>query len=145
MPTELGPEHPPDYRGLPRRMSGIDFTVWIPFQQKHKSEWLRLYFDVGLGDGRDNLTDVTEAERLFWMRETQKRADVIAEAADRVYIIELRDTAQLNAVGRLLGYIKLWNQAPPIAKPMTAWLATNALDPDVRDLCADNGILYEVV
>jgi hypothetical protein len=145
VPTELGPAYPADYTGLPTRMSGEDLLIWRRFQPRYQQQWLRLFFDVRLGEGRNNVTTDDDRMRDFWLRNTQKRADVIAETAESLWLIELRNAAQLNAVGRLLGYLQLWAQDPPIAKPVQAYLVTNSRDPDVEQLSRSQGIAYLVL
>lgn len=123
-------------------MSTQDYTIWQRFRRVLPSTTRGLYFNVRLGSGRDLPDDTSDHWRDRWRTLTAKRADVVIEQPDGWLLVELRENAQLNAIGRLLGYRKLWTDEPPDARPLSLLLVTNVLDPDVRDLAADHGIGY---
>lgn len=126
-------------------MSQEDFPIWERYYPKVKDGAVALYFDVGLGLP-DELPQSENAEQLLgWIRNTQKRADAIIEREHDVLVIELRYNAQLNAVGRLLGYRRLLAQDNPFSKPIIAVLATNRKDSEVAAIAEEQQIVYEVV
>lgn len=145
MPTELGPPFPVDYPRVPTHMSTLDYSIWERYRRELPAGTHTLYFDVRLGGGRSPGDETDPKYVEFWMRNTQKRADVLAVAPSGIWIIELRDQAQSNAIGRLLLYGKLWLQDAALGGPVKLLLVTNVLDPDVRDLADAMGIEYKVV
>lgn len=145
MPTTLGPEFPPTFEGIPPRMSPEDLQIWRRWWPKHRHEAIRLFFDVGLGLP-DELPQTQDANQLLgWIRNTQKRADVIIERADDVLLIELRFQAQLNALGRLTGYRLLLNDDNPFNKPIIPLLITDKPDSEVERLAIALTVAYDVV
>jgi hypothetical protein len=145
MPTTLGPAFPPDYKGLPTHISTEDYSLWLRYRERLQRDARRLYFDVKLG-GDEALT-AGESVGLgnFWYSVNAKRADVVAEYDDRVRIIELRNNAQANAVGRLLTYKLLWERDPKLSGALELELVSNTTDPDVADACRAYGILYTTI
>lgn len=144
MPTNLGPEYPPTYNGYPPRMSPEDYEIWQRWFPAHRQEIKRLWFDVGLGLP-DQIPETEDANQLLgWIRNTQKRADVIAETEKEILLIELRFNAQLNAIGRLSGYVLLIKDDNPFTKPIRPMLITNKQDSEVERLGKALGIEYRV-
>lgn len=145
MPTDLGPEFPPTFTGRPTRSSNEDYAIWQRYWPAVRPGTLRLWFDVGLGLGSPVPEAATAAERRMWVKNTQKRADVLIEREKELWLIELRDEAQASAVGRLFLYRDLWHEDPQVPKPLQLVLVTNREDRDVRKLSEKNGISYLVV
>lgn len=145
MATDLGTTYSPSFTGQPPHMSREDTLIWSRYWPTIRAGTLRLWFDVGLGQGRPSPAGTPENLARMWTRLNQKRADVITETPDAVHIIELRDAAQSNAVGRLQTYAMLWKEDPPISKPLKLDLITNTEDLDVKALCALVGINYRVM
>jgi hypothetical protein len=129
---DLGRRFAPRWFGRPPHMSGEDFAIWGRWWPAHD----RLFTSV--------FGAVDEAHAGMWTRLTQKRADVVLEAASGWTILELRAHAQLNAVGRLLGYGLLWGKDHPDGRPVELLLVTDVADADVRELAGVSGIRYEV-
>lgn len=147
MPTLLGPAWPPTFTGFPTRMAPEDLQIWQRWFPTIAQETLQLYFDVGLGDGRPPPEETPPELARMWLRNTQKRADVLIVRQNEVWLVELRFAAQPSAVGRVLTYALLWERDPVIRKPLVPWIVTNgaAFDPDVRDTAEAHGIRYAAV
>lgn len=142
----LGREYDPqDYTRKPEHISAEDYMLWLRWFPKHQQEIKRMWFDVGLGEGRPLPQEENDAYKFMWLRLTQKRADVIAEYDDVVEIIELREAAQSSAIGRLLMYAELWKREAAIDKPLRLRLVTNVYDTDVELAAKAAGIIYEIV
>lgn len=145
MPTLLGDAYPITFGGYPTHMSTSDLHIWRTYQSTIPATARALYFDVRLGDGRPAGPETPDYLRRMWRLNTQKRADVVVEYPDRWHLIELRNNAQLNAIGRLLGYQALWKATPPDARPLTIELVTDNHDQDTADLARAHGITYTVL
>ena len=144
MPTTLGPRFPPNFSGPPPRMSREDFEIWRRWWPSVERGALALYFDVGLGLP-DQLPETDDSKQLAgWIRNTQKRADVIIERAEEVWLVELRFNAQSSAIGRLLTYQQLLMDDDPFHKLTGTYLVTNKFDSEVRRIAEAFGIIYTV-
>lgn len=145
MPTIAGEAFAPGFRGRVPGMSSEDLRIyerWLPGVQ---GEVLALYFDVGLGAGKDAGPGRTERERYFWLLETQKRADCIAVTARETWLVEFRARAQPNALGRLLVYDDLYAADPLNGLPVVLWIVTDLLDGDTSRAAERRGVRYRVV
>lgn len=145
MPTILGYRYPPTFDGYPPRMSAEDYQIWQRYWPQVKAAAQGIYFDVGLGLP-DELPETDDAAQLLgWIRNTQKRCDVLIEREEAVHLVELRFNAQLNAIGRLQGYMLLITDDNPFRKPIIPFLVTNRPDSEVERLCRSQAITYLVV
>lgn len=145
MPTELGPPFSPDYPGWPTHMSTEDHSLWLRYQPKLARVASTLYFDVRLGgDAALAAGELWDAGHM-WYSLNAKRADVVAVTRTGVRIIELRNNAQANAIGRLFTYRQLWEADPKLPGPVTLELVTNANDPDVANAASALNITYTVL
>jgi hypothetical protein len=144
MPTALGQRFSSNFFGQPPRMSPEDFEIWRRWWPTIMTDHASLYFDVGLGLP-DSLPETHDSKQLAgWIRNTQKRADVIIERADEVWLVELRFNAQSSAIGRLLTYQQLLIDDNPFQKPVSPYLVTNKFDSEVRRIAEALGIAYVV-
>jgi hypothetical protein len=145
MPTILGAAFSSSFTGYPPRMSQEDIEIWRRYFPTVREGALLLYFDVGLGLA-DELPAIEDANQMLgWIRNTQKRADVMIERAARVDLIELRYNASSNAVGRLLMYWKLLREDNPFRKPIRPILVTNRFDSEVAGLCGQTGVEFVAI
>lgn len=145
MPTIIYEEADPNYRRQPRRMSTEDTAIWDKFRRNDPTPWTKFYFDTGIGDGKPAGDNATPEQRAFWLKETQKRIDVLGIAPTFQAIIELRNNAQPNALGRLLVYKALYLQDPISHLPLQLWLVTNTPDPELQLIAEPHGVRYFVV
>lgn len=142
MPTTLGIPYPQTWEGIPPHMSGEDLALWLKYKPTAIQKALRIYFDVGLG-GQIEVPEGTSPEMaLMWLRNTQKRIDVLIEEEKKWVIIELRARAQASAVGRLLQYFNLWKENPPDDRTVELRLITDTVDNDTKNLAEKLGITF---
>lgn len=134
MPTILGPRFDSTFSGRPTRMSAEDFDIWSRWWPTVREGTVAVYFDVGLGLPDDLPQTDDAAQLLGWIRNTQKRADVLIERQSELWLVELRFRASLNAVGRLGGYETLLRQDNPFQKPIISFLVTNERDTEVEQI-----------
>lgn len=144
MSLYLGPEFLPTWNGYPPRMSDEDYRIWQRWYPTIRHQVLRMWFDVGLGAGKPIPEGTTADLAFMWTRNTQKRADVIIEVAEQIWLVEIRFAAQPNAIGRLLLYLDLLEDDNPWTKPLRAILVTDQEDPEVRRSAEIRGIQYIV-
>lgn len=131
----LGPAFHPSTERRPTRMSSEDWEIWRRWFPQYRESTKLLYFDVGLGPGRPAPDpDINSPYRRAWLRNTQRRADVVMVREEEIWLVELRFLASPNAVGRLLVYANLWQKDPPFPDPLKLHLVTNEELPDVAKL-----------
>lgn len=145
MPTILDRPYPPNFAARPPRMSAEDFPIWTRYYPRIQDSVRELYFDVGLGLPDELPISTDAAQLLGWIRNTQKRADVIAVREVDVLLIELRYNAQLNALGRLRGYKLLLDDDNPFSLPIIPVLVTNRRDSEVARVAELDRVVYEIV
>ena len=142
MPTTLGNPYPQKWEGTPPHMSGEDLDLWHKYRVTAIQKAINIYFDVGLG-GQTEVPAGTSPEMAFmWLRNTQKRIDVLIQQETKWIIIELRARAQASAVGRLLQYFDLWKEDPPDKKTVELCLVTDTTDRDTKKLAEKLGIVF---
>lgn len=145
MSTVLGRRVSPVSPFYPAHMSPEDFKLFKRWKADALKLAINVFFDVGLGEGIGP-GDVTDPVMLkMWQKITQKRADVVVEYLDHVDIVELRFNATSNAIGRLLSYRMLWDDAPAIDKPTFIVLVSNRYDLDLERLAGIHNIRYTIV
>lgn len=145
MPTFLGQTFTGTWTGRPPRMSEQDFAIWKRWHPAIMGQIRRMWFDVGLGGGQPIPPNTTAELAFMWTRNTQKRADVIIETDQMIWLVELRFAAQPNAIGRLLVYFDDLQDDNPFDKPLRLFLVTDREDPEVRRTATRRGINYVVI
>ena len=145
MPTTLGTPFARTWEGVPPHMSGEDLDLWQKYRTTAIKNSIHLYFDVGLGGQTEVPPGTTPEMATMWLRNTQKRIDVLVEEEKKWVIIELRARAQSSAIGRILLYSDLWKLDPPNDKPVELRIVTDTEDRDVRVLSEKLGITFILV
>lgn len=145
MAYELGRSYPWDYQGIPTHMSTEDYALWLAYQPTLAAKAPLLYFDVRIGAQQQAEQQAPPLAVYGWWAVNAKRIDVLEAYPEHATIVELRNDAQPNAIGRLLTYQMLWKREAPLPLPVRMHLVTNRLDPDVADLAAAQGIEYTVI
>jgi hypothetical protein len=140
MPPDLGRPFLVDFSGVPPHMSALDFVLWNRFRVRNPLPFLRLYFDVAVGQGADTGTLVDPALQAAWKRVTQQRVDVVGEFLASWTIIEIRAAAGPGAIGSLLVYRDLWLSDSPDARPLSLWLVTDSISSNLSRTLALNSI-----
>jgi len=145
MPTDLGPQFPPDFTGIPPHMSSGDFAIWQRYHAIFGNKYQSFYFDAAVGDGAEIPAGTAPKLAKTWTRLTQKRIDVIGIRKDAVWIIEVRDSAGTSALGSILSYVNLLKRDNPFSLPIRAAVLTDHSDRDMKAVMRDYGIqLLEV-
>jgi len=112
-------------------MLAVDVPVWYDFLEKHKEKFLSIHYDCRLGGPACTPGEYTKKLQNMWNYLGAKRADVIAETKDQVWIIEVTGTATIKALGQLMLYKSLWLEDPKIDKPVEMVLVCDETDSDV--------------
>lgn len=145
MPTTLGQPFTLTWRGDPPHMLKEDVPVWYRFLDKYKGLFINLYYDCLLGGPTLSPEQEKDPYQRMYRYNTSKRADVIAELVDSVWIIEVTTRPGLRAVGQLQVYRSLWIEDPKILKPEAMVLVVESLDQDLLSSAGRIGIQTYIV
>ena len=131
MPTVLGPKYSVEWRGRPGHMLRVDVPIWYRFLEKHSGKFVALHYDCLLGGPGFTPADYDEKLRGMWKYLGSKRADVIAETKDKIWIIEVTNEVSVKALGQLMLYKSLWMEDPKSSKPVEMVLVCDEEDANV--------------
>jgi hypothetical protein len=98
-------------------MLRVDVPIWYNFLEEHKEKFIALYYDCLLGGPGFTPANYTEKLRGMWKYLGSKRADVIAETKEAIWIIEVTNDVKVKAMGQLMMYKSLWLDDPKSTKP----------------------------
>ena len=143
--TSPGQKYPPNFKGKPPHMSPEDLIIWEKWREEAVKGAKWLYFDVGVGEGIKYEGEFPDWLVRSWIRVTQKRIDVLIQRSQSIDIVELRNGATANAVGRLLMYEMLYLDDPIFSMNVKLILVTNRYDKDLERLCNKFNIKYHVI
>lgn len=141
MPTDLGNQFSPLWRGSYPHMLPEDYPVWELFLDRNKALFDRIYYDVRIGGVYPGPEFGDEKMRKMFWQNTAKRIDALGEMKDEIWIIEVAATPGLRATGQLQTYMALWWEDPKIAKPAKAVLVCRSLDADLARSLEFYGVL----
>ena len=145
MPTELGPEYSPLWRGVYPHMLAEDIPIWNKFLTQNANLFERIYYDVRVGGVYPGPEYGDETMRKMYYQVTAKRIDALVELKDEVWIVEVATRPGLRATGQLITYLALWFDDPKIVKPAKAVLVVQTLDEDLEKALKTYGMLVRYV
>lgn len=131
MPTTLGPVYDRYWFGKPPHMKGEDLPLWLKFLHDQGRVFEKLYYNVLLGGPFLTGEEEKDKLRVMWRRNVSKRADVVAELENEVWIIEVDMHPGMRALGQLMTYRHLWAEDTPIRKPEKLILLASVIDQDL--------------
>lgn len=145
MPTTLGDEFSPLWRGKYPAMMPEDRPIWNKFLDKNYLLFKKIYYNVRLGGVYPGPDQGDETMRRSFYEVTAKRIDALCELKDEVWIVEVASRPGLRATGQLLTYQALWLDDIRIQKPVKMVLVSNSIDTDLRRALEINGVLVRLV
>jgi len=134
-----------EWRGKPPHMLRTDVPVWYRFLDQNFSLFTSLYYDCLLGAPALTPQEEKDSLKRMWRFNVSKRADVIADSDNYVYIIEVADDPGLRALGQLQVYRSLWLEDPVIDKMERLLLVCETIDPHLTLAAKAHGIEIHVV
>jgi len=132
MPTKLGEEFSPHWRGKYPHMLPEDYPIWERYISLHEHEFLRLYYNVRVGGVFPEDPSISPEMKKMWYSVNAKRIDVLAEKENEIWIIEVTARPGLRAVGQLATYLVLWLEDAKPPKPAKTVLICERLDSDIE-------------
>jgi hypothetical protein len=145
MPTTLGDEFSPLWRGKYPAMLPEDQPIWSKFLDQNHSLFEKIYYNVRLGGVDPGPEQGDEKMRKAFYDVTAKRIDALCELKEEIWIVEVAFRPGLRATGQLLTYYALWLDDVKILKPAKMVLVANSIDDDLRRALEINGVLLRLV
>lgn len=118
----------------------IETAVWREFLGKWGDLWDRYEYDIHVGEG---IQVGKKGENKYadnFATLTQKRIDAIGWAGNKPTIFEVREAANLELLGKLIGYSVLWERQFPMAESPDIALVCRRIGPDDLSVAASQRI-----
>lgn len=122
-----------------------EIIVWKAWLELHEKEYERFDYNVRVGAGDDPGPSYSDDIRRMAIANSQKRLDAIAYQGPNPFIFEVKDRAQLSAVGQLIGYDALWKHDHPGEPAPTLVLVTNRTTADLARVTHASNIRLDLV
>lgn len=122
-----------------------EIVVWVAWLQLHESEYSGWQYNVRIGKGDDPGPTYPDNIRQMAIANSQKRLDALAFQGPQPFIFEVKDRAQLSAVGQLLGYSHLYRMDNPLQPEPVLVLVTNRTTADLGVVTHASNIRLDLV
>lgn len=122
-----------------------DVEIWERYLDLHAKYWESFEYDVRVGEGQQPNPEHPEYIQTMAKALTEKRIDVIGRIRGKVWIIEVKPSAMLSAVGQLISYQILYEERYPGAGATELMIVTDRVGPDLENLCKKLRISIAVV
>jgi len=140
-----GPLFPPEKLHKYPHLMVSDVAIWERYLEKYGKEWDSFEYDVRVGEGITIPATETESMRIMAQALWEKRIDVVGRKGPRVFIIEVKPSAMLSAIGQVLSYQILFEERYPEQGPVRMMIVTDRAGPDLERLCLKFDIALVVV
>jgi len=124
---------------LPRETS-----IWQNYLAQHPAQFQSLDYNVRVGKGFDPGPAYADSARRDAILNSQLRIDVVGFDGQTWWLIEVKVRAGAGAVGQLLQYEVLFEQAYPAKLPLKLMMVTDRPKLGLADLCSKHGIALVV-
>jgi hypothetical protein len=122
-----------------------DVPVWKQWLATHNNDWIRIDYDVHVGEGIHLDPGPVEPWRSQALALSQKRIDAVILYPDHVTIIEVKKLAGWKAIGQLIGYPLLYRNTYPHRTDIRALLIAEDFTLDTRTVLDHFDLPYEQV
>ena len=113
----------PDYP----HMGPADEAIWNRFIENNPDRFVRVFYDFLVGNPAEALPDMPHNLTLGWYDLTRWRCDVVADDGKAIYIIEVKPSANANAIGKAISYRVLFVQQERPDKKVIPVILTDAI------------------
>jgi hypothetical protein len=126
-------------------MFGAEERIWDRWYQQHKNEYVDFDYDIHVGEGIDVRPEWGDEIARMAKQLTMKRIDAVGYRQGEVWIFEVKPHAGLSALGQLIGYRDLYLKKYNPTVPIKLAVVCETIDPDVKVLMEEKGIvIYQV-
>jgi hypothetical protein len=121
-------------------MGPADAAVWERYLMSSHPHFVSLEYDVRLGGQTGTVTDAGGDMRDMWEALVKKRVDVIARTTTERWIVEVKPTASMAALGQALSYLWLWENERGDDVPTRAVVVASKVDEDLVPIYSAFGV-----
>lgn len=118
----------------------LDVEVWERFIDSFASLFLGFAYDVHVGTGMNPDPEWLPSMRRDAKRLTQYRVDVLAQATNGLFIIEVKPRPAIGVLGQVLGYLSLFKADYNPSAAVYGAVVAQIIEPDLRTLLTLHGI-----
>jgi len=119
--------------------------IWERYLDAHANDWDSFEYDVRVGEGVQVAAEQPEYFKTMARALSEKRIDVVGRSRGEVWIIEVKPSAMLSAVGQLISYQILYEERFPVPGSTELLIVTDRVGPDLENLCKKLRISIAVV
>jgi hypothetical protein len=123
-------------------MAPADTVIWERFLEATGAQFAAVAYDVALGGSIPSDPALSDAERRGWQYVTAKKIDAVLYLPREAWIVEVKPSASLAAVGQVLGYTLLAQRDPFTHLPLVPVIVTDTMSADTKYVCDEFGIDY---
>lgn len=117
-------------------------------EAKFVNDWLAQYHPTALQWKRIRLGPLPNVELAKMYEVTLRWVDAIFIENESVHLVEAKLVNQLAGIAQLELYAKLFRDTPEFSAyknmPIVSHLVAPRTEPEVKRMCAEKGIIYEV-
>lgn len=126
-------------------MKPADIVVWERFIEAHPDFFNTVDYDFHVGEGADFLPtgDSTPEEREN--RLYQRKIDVVGYIGELVYIIEVKPIADVEALGQVITYRKLFKETLGVSSNLQALIVAEKMANDMLNVFSENDVHVLIV
>lgn len=115
-------------------MSPADTAVWEIFLELHLVEFVKVYYDVGVGGKGATQLGPEASDRPMWVSLLKKRIDAVVVRVRDVWTCEVKPTANMSSLGQSLTYAHQFKEEGRTELPVRPVVIASRIDLDVEDL-----------
>lgn len=142
MPVYPVERMPVTFRGAFPHLSKHDAPIWSRFLDAYADSFEHFAYDVALG-GRVPPDDFgSEADRKGWQYSTALKIDVVGFRADAIWIIEVKPSANVSAIGAALAYVEMAELDKIGELPLVPVIVTDEMSADIAYCCEQLGVVH---
>ena len=138
-------KRPYERRAAYPHMGLADATIWNRFIHRYPDRFIHVWYDFRVGDKDEVAPEHSAIARACWWDLTYWRIDVVAEDAEKIYVIEVKPSANAKALGQASSYAMLYEEDEKPGKPVIAVVLTDILIPTTKRIGEKSGIEIWVV
>jgi len=127
---------PTDHRGHIPNMAKHDRLIWLRFLDNYADAFESFAYNVALGGPSLPPEQGTEQARLQWQYANSLKVDAVGFRQDDTWIIEVKPSAGVSAIGAALCYAELAQVDRFTDRNLVAVVVTDQATPDIR-FCAE--------
>jgi len=132
---------PATSRGVFPHMAKRDAAIWSRFLDTYADMFDHFAYDVALGGQVVNEAAGDEATRKAWQYSTALKVDVVGFREDATWIIEVKPSAGVSAIGAALAYAELGEIDKFSEQPLLPVIVSDRITPDIRFCAGQLGVL----